>query len=304
LGAILDRTGLPSPVREAIAIWTHVAGQTVDEAPSPLAFVPALIHTVGAYYPATGIGSIPRALADAAVSAGVEFEYGTKVVAIPSRQGRVSGAETDRGQFIAADAVLSNHSGVGTYLTLLEGTPRRVRDRLNRLPLQSPGVCAYLAVRGPNRPPYLRFHLPEPGAACRLLVRPAVVAPAVERGGWSPARLIAPMPHREAERGGLAGQQAYLDRILAERWWHESIEEYRIVATRVPAQWGAQYELYRDSMNPVMSARLMRAGRLAHRSPYVRGLYLAGSSTHPGQWVSFCAISGILAADKVWEDLR
>ena len=33
-----------------------------------------------------------------------------------------------------------------------------------------------------------------------------------------------------------------------------------------------------------------------------RGLYLAGSATHPGQWVSFCAISGVLAADRVCED--
>ena len=56
-------------------------------------------------------------------------------------------------------------------------------------------------------------------------------------------------------------------------------------------------------MNPVMTARLMRAGRLAHRSPFVERLYLAGSATHPGQWVSFCAISGILAADRVLEDL-
>jgi phytoene dehydrogenase-like protein len=304
LGAILDSTGLPSPVRDAIAIWTHVAGQTVAEAPSPLAFVPALIHTVGAYYPPAGRGAIPRALAAAAIGAGVELEYGTKVVAIPSRRGRVRGVETDRGQLIAADAVLSNHSGVGTYLDLVQGTPRRVRDRLRRLPLQSPGVCAYLAVRGPSRPPYLRFHLPAPGAACRLLVLPAVVAPAAERDGWAPARLIAPMDHRAAERGGLAGQQAYLDGVLAEPWWRASIEEHRVVATRVPAQWGAQYTLYRDSMNPVMSAQLMRAGRLAHRSPYVRGLYLAGSATHPGQWVSFCAISGVLAANAVAEDLR
>ena len=56
-------------------------------------------------------------------------------------------------------------------------------------------------------------------------------------------------------------------------------------------------------MNPVMTARLMRAGRLAHRSPHFRGLYLAGSATHPGQWVSFCAISGVLAADALAQDL-
>ena len=58
-----------------------------------------------------------------------------------------------------------------------------------------------------------------------------------------------------------------------------------------------------DAMNPVMTARLMRAGRLAHRSPFVRGLYLCGSATHPGQWLSFCAISGVLAADLVRRDL-
>jgi phytoene dehydrogenase-like protein len=48
----------------------------------------------------------------------------------------------------------------------------------------------------------------------------------------------------------------------------------------------------------------MRAGRFAHKSPYARRLYLAGSSTHPGQWVSFCAISGILAADAMLEGMN
>ncbi len=74
--------------------------------------------------------------------------------------------------------------------------------------------------------------------------------------------------------------------------------------TRTPADWGAACHLHRESMNPVMTARFMRAGRLAHRSPHLRGLYLAGSATHPGQWVSFCAISGILAADSPAGGLR
>jgi phytoene dehydrogenase-like protein len=56
-------------------------------------------------------------------------------------------------------------------------------------------------------------------------------------------------------------------------------------------------------MNPVMTAKFMLEGRLAHRSPDLGGLYLAGSATHPGQWVSFCAISGVLAADCVRQDL-
>lgn len=303
LASVLGSAGLPRPVVEAMSIWTHVAGQRVEEAPSPLALVCAVIHAVGAFYPVSGVGIVPRVLTDAVAAAGVEVRHGTPVRAIRCERGRVSGVETDKGEFLPADAVVSNHSGVGTYLDLVGETPTRPREQLRTLPLQSPGVCAYLAIKGDTRPPYLRFFLPGGRQLCRLLIRPAVMDPDIQRDGWQPARLLAPMAYAEAERGGPDGQRAYLERVLAEDWWRDGIAEYRVVATRIPAEWGAQYHLYRDSMNPVMTARFMRAGRLAHRSPYVPGLYLAGSSTHPGQWVSFCAVSGILAADRVLEDL-
>jgi phytoene dehydrogenase-like protein len=304
LGSILARTNLPRPVVEAIAIWTQIAGQRIDEAPSPMAFVPALIHSVGAFYPVEGIATIPRTLGRVAVEAGVEFQYGTSVRRIVCERGRISGVETNEGEFVAADAIVSNYSGIGTYIEMLEETPARARQSLNNLPLQSPGACAYLAIRGEARQSYLRFKLSGTGELCRLLVMPAVVAPELKKNGWFPARLISPMRHEVAERLGVEGQRDYLNQLLKESWWREGIDDYRVVDTRVPSEWGAQYNLYRDSMNPVMTAGFMRAGRLAHKSPYARGLYLAGSSTHPGQWVSFCAISGILAADDLLEDLR
>jgi 1-hydroxycarotenoid 3,4-desaturase len=303
LGAVLRGAALPPPVVDAVGIWTHIAGQELAEAPSPLAFVPALIHTVGAFYPEGGIATIPRALARAAAAAGVRFRYDMKVRAIRVEQGAARGVETDEGELLPADAVVSNAGGVGTYVELLGTTPRPARERLKRLPLQSPGVCAYLAVRGAVRPPYLRFLLPGRGERCRLLVTPGVMEPALEREGWYPARLLGPMAHARAQALGPSGQRDYLERLLAEDWWREGIEEVRVLATRTPAEWGAEYHLYQDSMNPVMTARFMRAGRLAHRSPYARGLYLCGSATHPGQWVSFCAISGLLAADQLHADL-
>jgi phytoene desaturase len=302
LGAVLDATGLPPPVRDAIAIWTHIAGQQTDDAPSPLAFVPALTHSVGAFTPQGGIAVLPRALAQAAVAAGVAFRYHTRVRAIRSEGGRVRGVETYEGAFLPANAIVSNASGVGTYLELLDATPPSARDGLKRLPLQSPGVCAYLAVRGAMESPYLRFRLPGGGELCRLLIRPGVLDAGLEQNGWWPARLMAPMRYEQAERGGPAGQRAYLDHLLGEDWWRDGIAEFHVLATRTPAEWGAAFHLYRESMNPVMTARFMRAGRLAHRSPYARGLYLAGSATHPGQWVSFCALSGVMAADQLRED--
>lgn len=302
LGSVLARTNLSRQVIESIAIWTHIAGQQIDEAPSPMAFVPALIHSVGAFYPVGGIATIPRALAHVAAKTGVEFRFGSKVCAIVCERGRVRGVKTGHGEFVASDAVVSNHSGVGTYMDMLSETPSPVREKLNKLPLQSPGACAYLAIRGDIRPPYLRFLLPGNGEPCRLFVSPAVVAPDLEKAGWFPARLIAPMRHDMAQSLTIEEQRYYLNQILAEAWWRDGIKEVRVLGTRVPAEWGSQYNLYRNSMNPVMTAGFMRAGRLAHKSPYMRGLYLAGSSTHPGQWVSFCAISGILAANDLLAD--
>jgi phytoene desaturase len=303
LQGVLNRTGLPPPVVNALGQWAAWAGLKPEEAPSPLALVSVMIHKLGAAYPVGGVGRIPEVLARACREADVELRYGVKVRRIRCPDGRVAGVETTEGEFFEAGAVVSNAGGVGTYTDLVAMPLERERERLRRLPLQSPGVCAYLAVRGEPRPPYLHFHRHDDGQA-RVLVTPGVLAPEVGYGGWYPARLIAPLAHATARAGGVEEQRKYLTTVLNEGWWKEYVTEYRVVTTRVPAEWGAQYNLYQDSMNPLMTPKWVRSGRLAHRSPHVRGLYLAGSSTHPGQWVSFCAVSGVLAADRVKEDFQ
>ena len=84
--------------------------------------------------------------------------------------------------------------------------------------------------------------------------------------------------------------------MLGDPWWRDGLSDVKLLHSRTVRGWGREMHLYRDSMNPTMTRRMMLRGRLPHRSPWVKGLYLAGASTHPGQWVSFCAISGILAA--------
>jgi phytoene dehydrogenase-like protein len=302
LRSVLRESRLPAPVVNALSIWTHVAGQRPQEAPSPLAFVPALVHSVGCFYPKEGIRAIPALLAKFASEAGVEFRFETKAQRIVSAGGKVTGVETQAGELLRADAVISD-CGVATYLDLLDAEKSASRKRCEKLPLQSPGVCAYLAVRAKMQPPYLRFLLPGGHERCRLLIRPAVLNPEERSGDWSPARLLGPMEYQEAQKRGPVGQREYLEKLLGEKWWREGIEEFRVLEARTPVGWGQEYSLARDSMNPVMTAKFMREGRLPHRSPDRRGLYLAGSATHPGQWVSFCAISGILAADCAREDL-
>jgi len=303
LAAVLSDSGLPAPIVEAMAIWTHVAGQTKSQAPSPLAFVPALMHSVGPYYPKGGIRRIPQVLEHAAIAAGVRFRYSTKVTRIRTKDCSVLGVDRELGEFIPAAALLSNSAALQTYLQLLDSPAPAITKRLATLPLQSPGVCAYLAVRGRVTPPYLAFKLGERNQRCRLLIRASLFDSQV-MDGYVPARLLAPMDYAEAERVGAAGQASYLDQLLEEDWWQRDLDDVRVLAKRTAEQWGTQYHLYANIMNPVMTGKFMRQGRVPHRSPHVRGLYLAGSSTHPGQWVSFCAISGILAADCLIKDLN
>lgn len=307
LQRILASTHLPDAVIDAIGIWTHVAGQTIASAPAPLALVPAAIHKLGAYYPAGGIGTIPAVLYRIAKESGVQFEFYTRVERIRCDRNAAVGVETAGSKFWPADAVISN-AGLGTYINFLDddsesAIPVTARDELQNLPLQSPGVCAYLAVKGDVRPPYLKFRLLNEPDGCRLLVTPSIVEPNLSQDGWVPARLIAPMDHTRAASGGDSVQRAFLEKVLAEDWWRNEFSDIRLLSTRIPLQWESDFLLYRQSMNPVMTARFMRAGRLAHRSPWINGLYLAGSATHPGQWVSFCAVSGILSADMLLQDL-
>lgn len=302
LGSVLDRSGMPETIQEGISIWTHIAGQPVSVAPSPMAFVPGLFHHVGSYYPQGGMRAIAELLTRKALAAGVQIDFGTKVTLIRVGNNRVSGVETDLGEQISTSHVLSNSAGIGTYTELLEGFPYSKKASFLNLPLQSPGVCIYLAVKGRNPPYYIRFKLK--GKTCVAFVQPGLMDPGLEREGWFPARMIAPLDHESASAMGAGDQDKLMDAMLGDSWWQAGISAYRVLHRRTTYAWGQEFNLYRDSMNPVMTSRFMLKGRIAHRSPFVKGLYLAGSSTHPGQWVSFCAISGVLAADCLHKDMH
>ena len=111
-------------------------------------------------------------------------------------------------------------------------------------------------------------------------------------------RVVAPLSHDVAQGLGESGQSALLNGILDEPWVRERVGNFRELARLVPASWGRRHLLHRDSMIPVMTAKFMRQGRLPHRVGKPEGLFLVGSSTHPGQWVSFCLISGLLGAEE------
>jgi phytoene dehydrogenase-like protein len=301
LAGVLRRAGFTAEVADALAIWTHIAGQGLDTAPSLAALVPAMIHGPGCFVPERGVAGVAERVLVRARELGVSLRHGARVRRILTDARRVTGIELESGERLAADAVVSDASGVATLLELAPAPPR-LRARVASLTLQSPGVGAYVLAEQQPTGPYLRFRLArqESEGRCRLLVRPgALTRPGASTRATSdahPTRIVAPLSQALAERTSEAEQGAFLDAIVDDPWVRAAVGPFREVARLVPASWGRRHVLHRNSMNPAMTGRFMRQGRLPHRIDDPAGLFLVGSSTHPGQWVSFCLISGVLGA--------
>lgn len=301
LGQVMNQHQLSPSLQDTLGIWTHIAAQSLNKAPSPMAFVPGLIHHVGAYYPAKGISAIPELLYQACKQQKVNFRFQSRVEQIVVKNGRVSGLQLESGELVPAEHVISNSSAIGTYVNLIKETPSSFVQKIKAFPLQSPGICVFLKIKGNPSGSYVKFQLEKEVPKCKSLIVPNIVLNH-EPGEWKTARLVFPLPHSLTQEMTATDYTNIIAAVLEEEWWKDGILDYEVLGYHTPESWGKQYLLYEQSMNPVMTAKFMRMGRMQHKSPYFKGLYFCGSSTHPGQWVSFCAISGILTATQLIRD--
>lgn len=293
LDQVLRRHDITGAAADAVRIWTYIAGGDPKRAPGPLALVPALIHRDGAARPAAGIHRIVSVLERELTERGVGILRSARVVSINHDQQpprRVRGVTIDNGEHLTADVVISDIGGAAALLDLVDAKPPLALRLRMAGPLQSPGVSAYLKVRG-TPPAEINFEVSgRPKRATAFIA-----------SGDGTGRLIAPLASDDARRLGEDGQQRMLDALVAASWWREGIEDAEVVGTRLVTDWSREFSLRDDAMNLVMARRQLLLGRLPHRIRHLPGLYLTGSWTHPGQWISFCSVSGVLAADAAME---
>jgi len=228
LHRVIRDAGINGNLKDALGIWTHVAGQQLTEAPSPLALVPAVIHEYGCFLPINGIREVPTVLASHAQELGVAFHYGAKVSRIQIKNQAAVGVQLANGDYYPSDAVISNASGVGTYTDLI-GATNSETEKLRALPLQSPGFCVYLLCKGRRPEFYLRFHLQ--GDSCRLFISPESVLSHSSREWW-PARLIQPLKHGSQAAENPQTQQTIIADLLKQSWWRPDITDFRVVKIR------------------------------------------------------------------------
>ncbi len=96
-------------VAQMLDHFTQYVGSAPDASPAVLCGIAHMQTSEGVWYPLGGTGAVPQALARLATELGVEIRTGTGVRRIlQAGHGGVRGVETEAGEHISLDAVVSN----------------------------------------------------------------------------------------------------------------------------------------------------------------------------------------------------
>lgn len=277
------------------------------------------MDTVNGVFRATGgMHAVPSALARAAATAGVKFEYNAPVVALErdASTGAVRGVRTSGGVTISADAVVCTADMSSAYRRLLPdlAAPRR----LERGHFSPSALVWHLGVRGdlPHGAEHHNIHFGADwdGAFTALLERgermpdPSVLVsvPTVHEPGMAPPGghvlyVLEPVPNLGApidwRREREPARQRLLE-MLDRNGYPTDIQTEMLVD---PTDWRAR-GLERGTPFS-LSHRFFQSGPFRPRNTDARvpGLVFAGAGTVPGVGIPMVLTSGKLAAQRVAE---
>ncbi|MDT0277872.1 phytoene desaturase family protein [Blastococcus goldschmidtiae] len=304
-------------LRRLFSFQALYAGVSPFRAIAAYAVIAQLDIGAGVWHPEGGIAAVPRALADAAADAGVQFRYGAEVTALPTSGRRVSGVRLGDGEVLPADAVVVT---ADEPWRLVPGVPAP------RRPVWSPS-CVALHVGVRSELPGQAHHTISFGAAWRqvfdeltrdgrpmtdpslLISMPSVTDRTLAPEGGQVVSVVAPTPNLDPRSGGnprldwaTLGPR-YREELLATldaRGWTGIADAIEVEHMDTPLTWAGQGMA---AGTPFALAHTFgqtgpfRPSTLPRRGP--ENVVLAGSSVQPGVGVPMVLISGRLAAERI-----
>jgi 1-hydroxycarotenoid 3,4-desaturase len=313
-------------LRQLFGRYATYCGSSPWLAPATLMLV-AHVERTGVWRIEGGMQRLAHAVEALARRAGARFRFGAQVEEIVERDGRASGVRLAGGEAVHADAIVFN-GDVNALATGLLGGPARVGLGGHARRWRSDGgrslsaLTWSVAARTAGLPLVRHNVLFSPDYAAefaalsagRLPDDPTVYICAQDRGDDEPAvdesapqRLLclvnapAAGPARRLTEQEIATCETQAFRRMA-RCGLE-LEPVAPMQRTTPADFatlfpGTDGALYGPPSHGWRASFQRMGARHA-----MRGLYLAGGSTHPGPGVSMAALSGRLAAQAVCEDL-
>lgn len=311
-------------LRQLLGRFATYVGASPFLAPATLNVIAYVEMAGGVWYPQGGVYAIARALEHLAGELGVEIRCNTAASQVLVEQGQVRAVNTVAGEVIPARAVIANLDAAAVYEHLLPAGSLPV-SALRRLQHREPSCSGFVLLLGvEGQSPELAHHniffsRDYPGEFMDIFRRgippdePTIYAaitsktdPAHAPQGHENWFILVNAPALSPVYDWISNAKGYRDRVLARladfgfdlrpKIRYERILTPVDLERMTGARRGA---LYGASSNSRFAAFL----RPHNRSPYVRGLYLAGGTTHPGGGVPMVTLSGKVAAKLVLEDL-
>ena len=310
-------------IAQMLEHMVQYVGSSPEKAPAILYAIEHMQRSEGVWYPLGGTRAIPEALERLAREYGVEFRTNVAVTRIATVAGRVTGIETEAGEFVPLAAVVANSDAVRTYRELLNGPFARSFNRRRSYEPACSGVVLYLGLK--RRYPQLAHHnfvfsrnsaeefhaiydqhclAPDP--TCYVCA-PASTEPRVAPAGGEALYVLVHAPHLRSSHNWkemFPGYRRVILEKLARTAGLEDLEStIEVERFLTPEDIGSRYAVWNGAIYGIASHGRLRGGfKPANHDPELQGFYLAGGAAHPGPGMPMVLMSGWIAADRLDRD--
>jgi phytoene desaturase len=299
-------------VRMAMSFQTLYFGSRPDHCPAMYGMVPYFEVTRGVWYARGGINAIAAALARVLEEYGGRVETRSPVAEIMVRDRAVRGVRLASGEVRECTRLVSNAEATYTYQTLVPRPclPLQARQRLKRLKRSCSNHLTLLGVRNGSAGLDLHhtFLLPRSlGEACRSVFElevptrdfwayvadPSKSDASMAPEGRESLYVLVPGPFARTRDRDVALEDVL--RGLERRGVR--VADVDFAETLLPEDFQREFN-QPGGMGFGIETSFTQSGplRVRTKSPYVRGLYLAGASTAPGAGIPLVLSSGRSAA--------
>jgi len=312
---VVDRYFESPYLRQFFKRFVTYNGSSPWQAPATLNVIPYVELCLGGYYVKGGIYQIAKALKKLGDQLGVQYYFNTGIQKIDVQNGKCRGLKTVSGEKYIFDCIVSNSDATHTYLNLIaeNDLPRSVQKKHETI---EPSCSGFVLLLGIDRQyeqlaHHNVFFSEDYRAEFKAIFKekkmpddPTIYVANTSHSdkghapdGGSNLFILVNAPYLSASQNWSEEKQEWADRIidmLEHRGFahlNEHIIEKEIIT---PLAFKRQYSANRGSIYGTSSNSVWSAFRRPkNRSPYLKNLYLAGGSTHPGGGIPLVLLSAM-----------
>ncbi len=307
-------------LRQLLGRFATYVGGSPYSAPATLNVIAHVELNGGVWYPQGGVYRIAEALKQLGDELGVNYSCGNAVRQIIISNSRAIGIETERGQLIEADAVVSNVDVATTYHKLLPTAALR-----RRFTQYAPSCSGFILLLGVDKThPQLAHHniffssnYPAEFDAIFKHRQPATDptiyvaitaktdpthAPASHENWFVLVNAPATHPATDWETFAPTYRDVILDKLR--HFGLDIIGHITVQHLLTPRDLEASSGAWRGALyGPSPNSRWAAFRRPPIRAPHIRRLYFVGGTTHPGGGVPMVMLSAKTTAQRILEDM-